>query len=37
VYVNSIEYVKPLMEILWSPLFAAFSVILEQSEDSTQL
>lgn len=33
VYVDTVEYVKPLMEILWSPLFAAYSVILERSED----
>ena len=34
VYVTSIEYVKPLMEILWGPLFSALSVVLEQSEDN---
>ena len=29
IYVNSNDYLKPLMEIIWSPLFAAFSVVLE--------
>lgn len=32
--VQSTEYVKPLFSIMWSPLLAGFSVLLEQNDDS---
>jgi hypothetical protein len=33
IYVSCNDYFKPLMEIIWSPLFAAFSIVLEQSDE----
>lgn len=32
-YVSTVEYVRPFMEILWTPLLAAFSVVLERYDD----
>ena len=31
--VNNTDYVRPLFEILWSPLLAVLSVLIEQYED----
>ena len=31
--VQSTEYIRPLFSIMWSPLLAGFSVLLEQNDD----
>ena len=30
---QSVEYVRPLFAVIWSPLVAGFSVLLEQNDD----
>lgn len=30
---HSLDYIKPLMEVIWSPLLATFSVVFESSNE----
>ncbi|KAM3140342.1 hypothetical protein pb186bvf_007502 [Paramecium bursaria] len=36
-YVNSLDHIKPLLEQIWSPIFASLTVALEQTENPKQI